>query len=48
LSPEAWTAGGFTAAHALSEIEADQARSRAEADRLLAELAAAVLPRLLR
>lgn len=48
LASEEWAAAGFTAAHALTEIEADQARSRAEADRLLAELAAAVLPRLLR
>ena len=48
LSPDEWAAAGLTAAHALTEIEPDQARSRAEADRLLAELAAAVLPRLLR
>jgi glycerate kinase len=48
LSPDDWAAAGFTAAHALTEIEPDQARCSAEADRLLAQLAAAVLPRLLR
>jgi glycerate kinase len=38
------TAAGFTAAHALTEIEADVARCLAEPDRLLADLAARVVP----
>jgi glycerate kinase len=48
LSPGEWAAAGFTAAHALTEIEPDPARCRTEAAPLLGELTAGVLPRLLR
>jgi glycerate kinase len=44
LGPARLGAAGFTAAHALTEIEADVARCRAEPERLLAELAAGVVP----
>ena len=44
LTPERLTGAGFTATHALSEIEPDMARCRAEPERLLAELAARVVP----
>ena len=44
LSRDRLTAAGFTAAHALTEIEADVARCLAEPERLLAELAARVIP----
>src|SRR5699024_1351818 len=37
-------AAGFTAAHALTEVEPDPARCRAEPERLLADLAARVVP----
>jgi glycerate kinase len=47
LSPEEWAAAGFAAAHALTEVEPDPARCRTEADRLLGELTAVVLPDLL-
>jgi glycerate kinase len=45
LGREALTAAGFTAAHALTEVEADVARCLAEPERLLAQLAALVVPR---
>ena len=44
LGPDRLIAAGFTAAHALTKIEADVARCRAEPERLLAELAAGVIP----
>jgi glycerate kinase len=43
LSPDRLTAAGFTAAHALTEVEPDVARCRAEPQRLLADLAARVV-----
>jgi glycerate kinase len=45
LSPAQLTAAGFTAAHALTEVEPDVTRCRAEPERLLAELAAGVVSR---
>jgi glycerate kinase len=45
LGRDALTAAGFTAAHALTEVEADVARCLAEPERLLAQLAALVVPR---
>ena len=44
LSRDALTAAGFTAAHALTEVEADVARCLAEPELLLADLAALVVP----
>jgi glycerate kinase len=43
LSPERLAGAGVTAAHALTEVEPDVARCRAEPERLLAELAARVV-----
>jgi glycerate kinase len=40
-------AAGLAGAHALTEVEPDVARCRAEAAAVLADLAAAVLPRYL-
>ena len=48
LDPARLTAAGFTAAYALTELESDVARCRAEPERLLAELAARVVPALVR
>ena len=48
LSPEQLAGAGFTAAHALTEVEPDVVRCRAEPERLLAELAARVVPPLVR
>jgi glycerate kinase len=47
LGRDRLSAAGFTAAHALTEIEPDPARCRAEPERLLADLAARVVPPLL-
>jgi glycerate 2-kinase len=47
LSRERLTGSGFTAAHALTEIEAELSRCLAEPERLLADLAARVVPRVL-
>jgi glycerate kinase len=47
LGRDRLSAAGFTAAHALTEIEPDPARCRAEPERLLADLAARVVPSLL-
>jgi glycerate kinase len=44
LSRDRLTAAGFTAAHALTEVEPDITRCRAEPERLLADLAARVVP----
>jgi glycerate kinase len=44
LSRERLAAAGFTEAHALTEAEPDVARCRAEPERLLADLAARVVP----
>jgi glycerate kinase len=44
LGRDRLTASGFTAAHALTEVEADVARCVAEPDRLLADLAARFVP----
>jgi glycerate kinase len=43
LSPDRLAAAGFTGAHALTEVEPDVARCRAEPERLLADLAARVV-----
>jgi glycerate kinase len=45
LSRAELAAAGFTAAHALTEVEPDVARCRAEPEPLLAELAARAVPR---
>jgi glycerate kinase len=45
LAPDRLSVGRFTAAHALTEVEPDVARCRSEPERLLAELAARVVPR---
>lgn len=47
LGPDRWTAAGFTAVHALTEIEPDPGRCLAQPERLLTELAARVVPALL-
>lgn len=47
LDPARLRTAGFAAAHGLTEIEPDRARCLAEPERLLAELAARVLPRLI-
>jgi glycerate kinase len=47
LSPDRLSAAGFTAAHALTEVDPDLTRCRAEPARLLADLAARVVPPLL-
>jgi glycerate 2-kinase len=45
LDPAQIAAAGFTAAHALTEVEPDVGRCLAEPERVLAELTARVLPR---
>lgn len=48
LDADELAAAGFAAAHALTEVEPDLDRCRAEPERLLAELAARVVPQLVR
>jgi glycerate kinase len=48
LAPGDLAAAGLAGAHALTEVEPDLDRCRAEAAAVLADLAAAVLPRYLR
>ncbi|TFV91048.1 glycerate kinase [Blastococcus sp. CT_GayMR16] len=47
LGGDRLSGAGFTAAHALTEVDPDVAHCRAEPERLLADLAACVVPRLL-
>jgi glycerate kinase len=47
LGPDRLAAAGFAAAHALTEVEPDAARCLAEPERVLADLAARVVPSML-